>query len=174
MKIRNLMVSLVLITILTLCMFHGIVAAVPVSKLTSDTHSSDAGDVDRTKQTYILARFCFFAPTFSGEATTLIIGVGQPIHIKGVLSYDIPPTNFTDHAHGIPYKTLNVQSLNSDGETWSTIGTNGTFESGAFDVALIPPATGDYTYRITYGGDSQYAPAVSNKLTVTVTNVMIS
>jgi len=172
MNIKNGLICLLIVALLSLCAFNG-VAAVPVSKLTPDTHSNYAGDVRGKQQTYLLARFFFFAPTFYGEATTLTIGVGQSIHLKGVLSYDTPPTNSTDYSHGISYKTLNIQSLNSDGETWSTIGTSGTSERGAFDVALTPPAAGAYTYRTTYDGDDQYAPAVSNIVTLTVTNMVI-
>ncbi|HXY87628.1 MAG TPA: Ig-like domain-containing protein [Candidatus Acidoferrales bacterium] len=173
MNIKSQLICVLIVTVLSLCPVSN-VAAAPVSKLTPEIHSNYAGDLKGGRQTYIIARFFFFAPTFCGEATILTMEVGQSIHLKGVLSYDTPPTNSTDYSHGIPYKTLNIQSLNSDGETWSTVGTLGTSESGAFDVKLTPTAVGVYTYWITYDGDSQYAPAVSNVVTLTVTNMAIS
>lgn len=174
MDVKRGSTCIFVVVILSLCAFNS-VAAVPISKLTPDIHSNHENIVRKEgQQTYILARFFFFAPTFYGEATTLTVEVGQSIHLKGVLSYDTPPTSATDYSHGIPYKTLNVQSLNSDEKTWSAIGTYGTSESGAFDVKLIPTAAGVYTYRITYDGDSQYAPASSNIVTLTVTNAAIS
>ncbi len=41
-------------------------------------------------------------------------------------------------------------------------------------MTLTPEVTCVYTYRVTYDGDSQYAPAVSDVLTLTMTNVLIS
>ena len=173
MNIKSQLICVLIVTILSLCSVSN-VAAAPVSKLTPGIHSSYADDLKGGRQTYILARFFFFAPTFYGEATILTMGVGQSIHLKGVLSYDTPPTNLTDYSHGIPYKTLNIQSLNSDGKTWITVCTCGTSESGAFDVKLTPTAVGVYTYQITYDGDSQYDPAVSKVVTLTATNMAIS
>jgi hypothetical protein len=43
-----------------------------------------------------------------------------------------------------------------------------------FIMKLPPKVAGVYTYQITYDGDDQYAPAVSNVVTLTVTNVVIS
>jgi len=41
-------------------------------------------------------------------------------------------------------------------------------------MTLTPEVAGVYTYRVTYDGDNQYAPAVSNVITLTATNVAIS
>jgi hypothetical protein len=79
-----------------------------------------------------------------------------------------------DTSHGIANKTVNIQSLNSDGKTWSTIGTYSTLEGGGIALKLTPMAAGVYTYRMTYVGDSQYTPAVSNVVTLTVTSMVIS
>jgi hypothetical protein len=49
-----------------------------------------------------------------------------------------------------------------------------TISIGMFAVKLTPEAAGVYTYRVTFDGDDQYAPAVSNVVTLTVTNMIIS
>jgi hypothetical protein len=73
--------------------------------------------------------------------------------------------------------------MNSDGNTWTTVYSESTLlidtrpgsnSSGAFLMKLTPNVAGVYTYRIIYDGNSQYAPAVSNVVTLTVTNVAIS
>ena len=45
---------------------------------------------------------------------------------------------------------------------------------GIFSAKLTPMVAGVYTYRVTYDGNNQYAPAVSNVVTLTVINVAIS
>ncbi len=78
---------------------------------------------------------------------------------------------------------VNIQSMNSDGKTWTTVDTEKTLSTdtrpysntaGIFIVKLTPAVAGVFTYRVTYDGDGQYAPAVSNTVTLTVTNVAIS
>ncbi len=72
--------------------------------------------------------------------------------------------------------------MNSDGKTWSTVATRiteavdqqGHGAAGLFIVKLTPTVAGVFTYRVTYDGDGQYAPAISNVVTLTVTNVVIS
>ena len=132
------------------------------------------------QQTYLL---------FGDETTNAVtIGVGQHFVTGGVLSYGTPPASSDDCSHGIERATVNIHSLNSDGQTWTTVATEITIESvnqhkittkedsfaGFFTVTLTPEAAGVYHYRMTYNGNSQYAPAVSNVQTLTVTNVAIS
>ena len=102
--------------------------------------------------------------------------------------YGTPPDSSNYYSHGIQGATVNIQSLNSDGQTWITVATEIAIESvsqhkittkedsfaGFFTVTLTPEAAGVYTYGMTCDGDSQYAPAVSNVVTLTVTNVAIS
>jgi len=110
------------------------------------------------------------------------LGVGQWIYFSGVLSPGTPPTSSFDTSHGIPNMTVNIESMNSDGKTWSTVATRITDSNsgpgpsllGMFSAKLTPNAAGVYTYQVTYDGNSQYAHAVSNVVTLTVTNVAIS
>ena len=128
------------------------------------------------QQTYILATL--------NDKKTLIVGVGQSVPLGGVLSYGEPPTSSVGSSHGIANATLNIQSLNLDGRTWITVAVTASETGldnpilvstlGWFAVKLTPMAAGVYTYRLTYDGDSQYAPAVSDVLTLTVTNVAVS
>jgi hypothetical protein len=76
---------------------------------------------------------------------------------------------------------VHIQSMNSDGKTWSTVATDSTVNdpgllsspraNGMFIVELTTTTAGVYTYRVTYDGDSKYASAISNTVTLTVTNV---
>jgi hypothetical protein len=75
-----------------------------------------------------------------------------------------------------------IREMNSAG-TWSTVATNitsdvvylpGLSDVGYFRNTVTRSATGVYTFRVTYDGDSQYAPAVSNTVTLTATNVAVS
>ena len=77
--------------------------------------------------------------------------------------------------------------MNPDDNTWTTVNTTRTNPpntypgAGTFTIILTSANVGAYTYRVTYDGDSQYAPAVSNVttldvwiVTLSVTNVAIS
>jgi len=162
-------------------------AAAPVSKLMSDIHSNYAGDLRAGQQTYILA-------TLNSNATTIVMGVGQSVYLHGILSAGTPPASWRDSSHGIPDVTVNIQCMNSDGNTWTvniqrvnsdentwtTVYTERTnppnaypAKAGTFIMTLTPKVAGTYNYRITYDGDSQYAPAVSNVVTLAALNVAI-
>jgi hypothetical protein len=170
MEITKAILSLSIVAILAICMFDG-VAAAPVSKQTTDVHRNYTVDVkgDR-QQTYLVA--------YLRNQTAITIGVDQPVYLGGIL--DVSPT--FSPGRGIPNATVNIQSLNPDGKTWSTVATRiteavdqqGHGMNGFFVVVLTPVVAGVYTYRVTYDGDSQYAPSVSNIVTLTVTNVAIS
>ncbi|MGB8311955.1 MAG: hypothetical protein WCE81_08850 [Halobacteriota archaeon] len=169
MNIKNGLICVLIVAVLSLCTFNS-VAAAPASKLTPDIHSNYAADVRGGQQTYLITTLNF------GNATTVTMWVGQYVWLTGVLS-STPPTSWCDTSHGIANKTVNIQNMNSDGKTWSTVATRSTGNdrnSGVILVQLTPKAAGVYTYRMIYYGDSQYAPAVSNVVTLTVTNVAIS
>ena len=50
---------------------------------------------------------------------------------------------------------------------WNTFGNFTTDSNGNFAGQIQSPAAGDVQFRVTYDGDSQYAPAVSNAVTIT-------
>ena len=167
MKIKNAIISLLVIMILTICMFNS-VAAAPVSKQTPDVHSNHAINVKGVQQTYIFAAI--------GGGKTVTMGVGKNVSVDSILSYGTPATSWQDTSHGIPNAIINIQNMNSDGQTWSTIDTSITQSSsstnvGSFTVKLTPKVAGVYTFRVTYDGDSQYAPAVSDVLTLIAWNL---
>jgi hypothetical protein len=162
-------------------------AVAPVSKLTYDIHRNYAGDLRAVQQTYILA-------TLNSNATMVIMGVGQSVYLHGILSAGTPPASWRDSSHGVPDMKVNIQCMNSDGNmwtvniqrinsdenTWTTVYTERTnppnaypTKTGTFIMTLTPKVAGTYNYRITYDGDGQYAPAVSNVVTLAVTNVAI-
>ncbi|MGB8310980.1 MAG: hypothetical protein WCE81_03830 [Halobacteriota archaeon] len=70
------------------------------------------------QQTYILATL--------NDKTTVTVGVGQSVPLGGVLSLR-PQTSPYDTSNGIPNATVNIQSMNSDRKTWSTIATKLTW-----------------------------------------------
>jgi hypothetical protein len=165
MNMKNGLICVLIIAISSLCTFNS-VAAAPVNKLTPDTHSNYAGDMSAGQQTYILA-------TLNGNATTIAMGVGQSVYLHGVLSSGTPPASWRDSSHGIPDVTVNIQNMNPDGNTWTTVYTTCTnppnrypIGAGTFLLTLTPKVAGIYTYRVTYDGDGQYAPAVSNVVTL--------
>ena len=179
MNFKKYLICVSIVAILTLCVPS--VAAVPMNKLKT-THSNYAGDERGGQQTYIAADLGVDC------AKAITIGVGQSVYLNGELSYDIPPTDSWDYSHGIANKTVNIQSMNPDGQTWTTVATRTTLPDdpqtgitgkvynslGRVVLKLTPMAAGVYTYRVTYDGDNQYNPAISNTVTLTVTNMVIS
>ncbi len=174
---KNGLICVVIVAVLSLCMFNS-VAAAPVSKLTPGTYSNYAGDArGGGQQTYLLISICGDEAPKNKDQTTFTAGVGQNVYILGAITSGIPPATSSEVPSNGINATVNVQSLNSDGKTWTTLATHNTEfypMVGFISVKLIPEATGVYTYRLTYDGDSQYSPAISNAVTLTVTNVVIS
>ena len=175
MKMKKTIISLSIIALLSICMFNS-VATARVTKHSTDVHSGYAADVRGNQQTYLVAYL-------RNNHTAVTMAVNQSIWLNGVLSVGTPPTSVNDTSHGIPNATINVQSMNPDGKTWTTVYSERTLPdtsqtgynySGRFIMTLTPVVAGVYTYRVTYDGDSQYAPAVSNVVTITATNVAIS
>ena len=175
MNMKNGMICVLIVALLSLCMFNN-VAAAPVSKHPTNVHSNNAMDVRGNQQTYLVAYL-------RNNQTAVTMAVNQSTYLYGVLSSGTPPTSAYDPSHGIPNATINIQSMSSDGKTWITVnsertlpdtGQTGNTYSGRFIMTLTPEVAGVYTYRVTYDGDSQYSPAVSNMITLTATNVAIS
>ena len=175
MNVKNGMIC-VLIVALSLLGTFSTVAAGPVSKQLTDVHSGYAVDVRGNQQTYLVTYL-------RNNQTAVAMAVNQSTYLYGVLASGTPPTSANDTSHGIPNATINIQSLSSDGKTWITFyfermlldtGQKGNNYSGRFMITLTPEVAGVYTYQVTYDGDSQYAPAVSNVITLTATNVAIS
>ena len=159
-----------IVVLLSPCTFNS-VAAAPVSKLTPDAHSIYAASAKGLQQTYITAFVC--SSTTMHPATEFTLGVGQSVSVFGVLSSDSPATAPSDSSHGISNATVNIQTMIDD-KTWNTVATkitqwkdpNQLLSPGAFMMTLTPNVAGVYTYWVTYDGADQYAPAVSNVVTL--------
>jgi hypothetical protein len=114
MDIKNQLICLLIVAILSLCKFNNVVAA-PVSKLTPDTHSNYAGDVRRDRQqTYLLISICGDGPPKNKDETTFTAGVGQNVYILGALASGTPPATSTEPPSNSIDSTVNIQSVNSD------------------------------------------------------------
>ena len=179
MNLKNGLICLIIIAILTACV-PNVAAVPPMSNFTTNTHSNYVGDLKGDRQQTNID--LYLGP--HGERV-VTIGLGQRALLEGFLSFDTPPTSLYDSSHGIPDTTVNIQSLNPNGSTWSNVATTSTGDDpwigngllstvGWFKVTLTPAVAGVYTYRVTFDGDNQYAPCVSNTVTLTVTNMAIS
>ncbi len=174
MNPKKEIISLAIIAMLTVCVFNS-VAAAHVTRHSTDIHNGYAVDAGEKQQTYLVAYL-------RNNQTAVTMGVGQSTWLYGVLS-GAPPASANDTSHGIPNATINIQSMDPVGKTWTTVYSGKTLPdtsqtgynySGRFIATLTPAVAGVYTYRVTYDGNSQYAPAVSNVVTLNATNVVIS
>ena len=166
MNVKNILLSLTIAGVLLLCAFNS-VAATEASggKFSPYKQGNLAPDVNGRQQTDIIASASLVDPYSPGP--NLRLQVGSPVEIVGVLS----PCS-------IPNPTLILQRLNVGNGTWSTItpdrtqywSTGGHAIPGEYMMYITPREPGVWTYRVLYNGDSNYAPAVSNEITLTVSN----
>ncbi len=147
MNKKKALICLSIIAILTICVPN--VAATPTSKQTSEVYSSYTMDVP-VKERPILVILLSNNDTY----------VNKPVDLYGLLGAGDPHS-----PHWIENATINVQRLNYDGTSWSTIGSLTTQTgkyAGFFAGTITPRYEGPYIYRATYDGDSHYAPTISN------------
>jgi hypothetical protein len=160
MKIKNAIISLLVIMILTICMFNS-VAAAPVSKQTTDDHRSYAMDAPIRTQTALV---------FALNNNTTVANTS--VYIYGALAAK-------EHGaiHYIGNATITIQELSTNGTIWGTVGTVQTSttnnEVGAsitpnFAGSITPKISGYCIIRATYDGDSNYEPAVSDVIVLRV------
>ena len=170
-----MLISVAIVGVLSLCAFNSVTAA-PVNKFTPDNQGNCAVNVNGRQQTYITAAVSLIDPFCPG--TNLRLQVGSPIELFGVLSVSDRPTVYLQPLQplitcDIPSPKLILQRLNAGNGTWSTVATERTqfFSTGEYVMNLTPKVAGVSTYRILYFGDSNYSPAVSNEITLIVTNM---
>jgi len=166
MNLKNTLLSVTIAGVLLLCGFNSVTAApAPGCKFTSYNQDNHAASVNGREETSIVAAASPIDPFCPG--TKLRLQVGSPIELFGVLSpYDIPKA------------ILILQRLNVGNGTWSTVMTDRTHYfltgeyamPGEYVMYITPRVAGVSTYRVLYYGDSQHAPAVSNEITLIVTN----
>jgi hypothetical protein len=154
MNIKSGLVCLSIIAIMTFSLSN--VAAASVGKPAINIHSSYAMDAPVKTQTALVL-------ALSNNKTV----VGTPVDIVGALA-----AKEHDTIHYIGGATITIQQLGTNGTTWNTIGTVQTLskgnETGFFGARITPKSSGYYIVRVIYDGDSNYAPAVSNVVALTV------
>jgi hypothetical protein len=147
MNVKNVVIVVLIIALLTFCMPN--VAAAPVSKQTINVHSSYATDIPSKDQPILVL-------LLSNNVTN----VGQSVDLFGLLA-----TFRGDKINNIEDATIHIEQLNYYGTSWDRLGDlttmSGNF-SGFFTTRITPSDPGAYVYRATFDGDSQYAPAASH------------
>jgi hypothetical protein len=160
MNIKKGLVCLSIIAIVTLSIPN--VVAAPAGKQAINIHSSYATDAPVKAPTALVIQL-------SSNTTA----VNKPVIIYGALVAGEHGTK-----HYIGGATITIQQLTStNGTVWTRVGTLQTTaannEVGAsptpnFSGSETPAISGYYVIRATYDGDSNYAPAVSNVVSLTV------
>ena len=154
MRVKNAIISLSVLVILTICTFN-CVAASPVSKQTPDVHSSYAMSASDKEQPVI-------AILLSNNVTT----VNGTVSVYGGIA-----TGESGALHYIGGATITIQQLSYNGTEWHNLGTLQTLRgknTGFFVADYTPKVQGYDILRATYDGDSNYAPAVSNVVALIV------
>jgi len=145
MNIRIRIISLSIAALLTLSVLN--VAAASTSKpviTTRDAYVKDATAQQPTK-----------------------IAITAPAQVKANASVYANGT-LTAGDKGIAGALVHLQWLDSTTGNWTTLSDGKTSDSGQFSLPVFLYFPEQYTFRVTYDGDSQYAPSVSNEVMVTV------
>ena len=156
MNIRIRIISLLIITLLTLCVLN--IAAASTSTPTTATHNGYNTDATAQQTTMLVIKLM----NNNGEEISTT-KVGQTVDVVGVLVSGTLTPNFIGGAK------VNIQLMTNG--TWTTLGATTTETGqykGMFAAPITPSFTGVFSYRATYDGDSQYAPSVSNVVQLTV------
>jgi hypothetical protein len=150
---------LLIAALLTLCVPN--VAAAQASKVTPVTYSGHALDTDATAQQSTVLYITLMNKNGEEISTAK---VNQTVDlVGGLVSGTSSAPNYIGGAK------VTVQALIN--ETWTTLATTTTQTGqykGFFIGTITPHAAGVFSLRAIYDGDSQYAPTVSNVVTLTV------
>jgi len=167
MNKKNMLLGVTIAGVLLLCAFNSVIATeASASKFTPYNQVNQVANVNGQQQTSIFAAASYSDPFYPG--TTLRLQAGSRVQIFGVLS-----------PFYIPHATVTLQRLNAANGKWSTVTTDTTnhFLTGGYGMPgeyvmyITPNDPGVFTYRVIYSGDSNYAPAVSNEITLIVSNL---
>jgi len=143
MKMKTRMISLSILAILTLCLLN--VAAASTSNPTTAAHSKIVTDATARQPTTL---------TFTAPAQAR---VNTWFDVSG---------SFTAGGKGVSGAIINIQQLWQG--AWGTFSNFTTDSNGNFAGQIESPTTGDVHNRVTYDGNSQYAPSVSNEIVTTI------
>jgi hypothetical protein len=153
MNIKNVMIFLLIIALLTLCVPD--VVAAPAGKQTIDVHNSYAmGASDKER------------PVIALLLSDNVTAVNRSVGIYGGIA-----TGESGALHYIGGATITIQQLSFNGTEWYNLGTLKTLtgkEVGTFAGSYTPKSKGYHVLRATYDGDNNYAPAVSNMVALIV------
>ena len=140
---RKGVMSLSLIAVVTLCALN--VAAASVSKPATAFYGNDITRAQPAQSTTLT----FTAPTN--------VKVNQSFKISGYLT--------TASGNGIAGAVVDEQTYYNG--AWVAMYNVTTDSSGHLSDTLGLTTSGAYNFRLAYNGDSQYAPSVSNEVTIT-------
>jgi len=143
MNMRKGVMSLSLIAVVTLCALN--VAAASVSKPATASYHNDITRAQAAQSTTLT----FTAPTN--------VKVNQSFKISGYLT--------TVSGNGIAGAVVDEQTYYNG--AWVAMYNVTTDGSGHLSDTLGLSAAGAYNFRLAYNGNSQYAPSVSNEVTIT-------
>ena len=144
MKMEKKLLSLWLTAILTLCILN--VAVTPTGKPTIVAHGE------------------YITDAIAQQSANLTITAPAEANVNVTFSLT---GRLTAGNSGIDNALVNMQWLNDSG-SWITFGHPTTSSDGSFIVYIGPYSVGDLYFRVTYDGDSQYAPSVSDAVKVVV------
>jgi len=145
MKMKTRIIGLAILALLTLCLLN--VAAASTTNPATAPHSKIVTDVKGQQPTTL---------TFTSPAQ---VKVNESYTVSGSL---------TSGGTGVSGATINFQYQYLDSGRWVTLWTDTTNSNGNIADKVAAHQTGDHHNRLTYDGNSQYAPAVSNEVVVTV------
>jgi hypothetical protein len=143
MKRQMLSLFLTFLILLSVGGTVGVVGAAQASKSSSLAHGGYITDARAQQPT----KLTFTAPSQAAAA-------GFSVHISLT----------TANGNGIPFAKINFQCLDRD--RWTIFGSDNTDLFGNWDGQIKSRYAGEIHYRISYGGDFQYAPCVSNEVVV--------
>lgn len=119
-----------------------------------------------TSTPMMVARDAYITNATVPQQTT--IAINAPTQVKTNESIYVNGTLSTG-TKGIASAMVHLQWLDLTTGNWTILSDGKTGESGQFSVPVFMYFPATYTFRVTYDGDSQYAPSVSNEVMVTVT-----
>jgi len=143
MKMKTRMISLSVLAILTICLLN--VTAASPSNPTTASYTKIVTDVKAQQPTTL---------TFTAPAQAK---VNEWFNVSGSL---------TAGGTGVSGALINIQQLWQG--KWNTFGNFTTDSDGIFVGTISSPATGYVQNRVTYDGNSQYVPSLSNEVVTTV------
>jgi len=161
MYMKKGLICLLIVSVLSLSIIN--VAAASTSRSTIVPYKGYHSELRSQQQTAI--NLMILDEKSGNKITTA--AVGQKILVGGILE------SGTDNPTPIGGATVKLQ-LSNDDSTWSDLKSTTTDSSskylGIFLAVLTPPSAGQFYFRASFDGNTQYAPCMSNVAQLTVTS----